>query len=443
MKMLSTSSFGGRVTRQRGGVAIMFGLTLAVLIGFAGLVIDLGRFFVIKAELQNAMDACALAAASQLRPGQNNPNALTRAVAYGRVFSTGGVDDPGSGPVEGNISAIKNLANFQSAVVDIAPDQITFSDTLGGTYQSSASANANTARYVKCTYPLTGLPIYLMRVLNPLLTTQTVSAMAAATLAPSSSSCAIPVAVCKATGSDASTNFGLTVGQWMQPPPGSGSPYGTGNFGWIDFSPPGGGATELADLLTGAGQCEMEIGVQVGEPGSISSLDVAWNSRFGLYKPGAGNPKPDGNPAASPDVTGYAYDATTWPAGFNAYAGSSGSSYNYLRASAGDGTSGSDYVPYQLIPPPPYYALSRNEHVTYGRTRRVAAAPIVDCTVWNSGGSNPPIEGWACVLMLNPMLAVGDKPTLEFLGLSTNAGSLCSTNGEPGTFGPPVPQLVQ
>jgi hypothetical protein len=41
------------------------------------------------------------------------------------------------------------------------------------------------------------------------------------------------------------------------------------------------------------------------------------------------------------------------------------------------------------------------------------------------------------------MLAVGDVPGLEFLGLSTNAGSPCSTNGEPGIFGPLVPQLVQ
>src|SRR5437867_791430 len=156
-----------RRQRQRGAIAIMFGLTLAVLIGFAGLAIDLGRFFVIKTELQNDMDACALAAASQLRPGQNNPNALTKAVAYGRVFSTGGVDDVATAPLEGNIAAIKNLANFQSVVVNIQSENITFSDTLGGTYKTIAGgANYNTAAFAKCTFPMTGLPIFFMKVLN-------------------------------------------------------------------------------------------------------------------------------------------------------------------------------------------------------------------------------------------------------------------------------------
>ena len=54
---------------QGGGVLVLFGISLAVLIGFLGIVVDLGRLFVTKTELQTAMDACALAAASELRPG--------------------------------------------------------------------------------------------------------------------------------------------------------------------------------------------------------------------------------------------------------------------------------------------------------------------------------------------------------------------------------------
>lgn len=52
--------------RQGGAVAIIVGLSLVVLIGFLGLVIDLGRTYVLKTELQNAADAAALAGASQL-----------------------------------------------------------------------------------------------------------------------------------------------------------------------------------------------------------------------------------------------------------------------------------------------------------------------------------------------------------------------------------------
>lgn len=422
--------------RQRGAVAVILGITLAVLIGFAGLAIDLGRFFVIKSELQNAMDACALAAASQLRPGQNNSTALTKAIAYGRVFSTGGIDDPGTSPLEGDIGAIKNRANFQSTVINIQPNQITFSETLAGPYEDAGSANFNTAAFAKCEYPLTGLPIFFMRVLSPELGTQTVSAMAAATLAPSASACAIPVGVCKSPGSNASTNFGLAVGQWLTPPPSKGSTYGTGNFGWIDFTKNQGGADELSELLTGPGQCSTAIGSEVGQSGEIASLSDAWNSRFGLYKSGGGKGIPN-VVSAPPDVTGYSYTNSNWPLGSNAYSGVVASELNYKNAAA-------NYSPYQVEPPNSYKkTLTTTEHKTLGRFRRVVVAPVVDCSVWDKGGADPLIEGWACVLMLNPRFTSGDVYGLEFLGLSTSAGSPCATNGEPGTFGPLVPQLVQ
>jgi Flp pilus assembly protein TadG len=423
-----------RDRQQRGAVAIMFGLTLAIMIGFAGLAIDLGRFFIIKTELQNAMDACALAAASELRPGQNNVNALTRAVSHGRIFSTGGVDDPVTAPLEGNIAAIKNKANFQSTVLDVQSANISFSQTLNGTYQTIADgANYNTAAFAKCTFPMTGLPIFFMQVLNPLLTTQTVSAMAVATLAPSASNCAIPIGVCKVPGTTAATSFGLTVGQWIAPP--AGTSYGTGNFGWIDFTPPAGGANELASLMTSAGQCTMGLGTAVGQSGVNASVEVAWNSRFGIYRSGAGNPQVT---TAAPDITGFSYTSATWPAGASAYRGSSGATPNYQSSASG-------HAPYQLSPPNPDNKITQAQHTNFGRNRRVAVAPVVNCAVWNTppGSAQPSIEGWACVLMLNPKLTGTDRYGLEFLGLSTAAGSPCAATGEPGLFGPLVRQLAQ
>lgn len=423
-----------RHRQQRGVVAIMFGLTLAIMIGFAGLAIDLGRFFIIKTELQNAMDACALAAASELRPGQNNVNALIRAVSHGRIFSTGGVDDPVTAPLEGNIAAIKNKANFQNTVLDVQSANISFSQTLNGPYQTIADgANYNTAAFSKCTFPMSGLPIFFMQVLNPLLSTQTVSAMAVATLAPSASNCAIPIGLCKAPGTTAATNFGLAVGQWVAPP--AGTSYGTGNFGWIDFTPPSGGASELEGQLTGTGQCSISLNTPVGQSGVASTLDKAWNSRFGIYRSGAGNPQVS---TASPDLTGFSYTATTWPARANAYRGSSGATPNYQSAASG-------HAPYQLNPPNPYNKITQSQHTNFGRNRRVAVAPVVNCSVWNTppGSAQPLIEGWACVLMLNPKLTGTDPYGLEFLGLSTAAGSPCAATGEPGLFGPLVRQLAQ
>lgn len=433
--------------RQRGAVAIMLGITLAVLIGFAGLALDLGRFFIIKSELQNAMDACALAASSQLRPGQSDPNALTRAIAYGRVFTTGGVSE---NPLEGNIAAIQNRVALQNQVVNVLPENITFSEDLDGPYVSLASADPNTAAFVQCSLPLTDIPVFFMRVLNPLLTTQTVSAQAVATLAPSASTCAIPVAVCRSESGTAANNFGLSVGMWLNEPGSDatpGSTYGTGNFGWIDFSPTGGGSggggpgpegsTEVTDLLTGTGQCSLTLGSVVGQGGELGNQGArAWNSRFGVYQGGGGS-----NPSvatAPPDRTGYGYNPGNWTIGQNAYSGSVAGVDNYIQSVAA-------YRPYQgpLTPGGAYSSITSAQHQALGRLRRLAVAPVVNCNRWNTGGANPAVEGWACVLMLHPIRGSVNDPTLEFRGLSTTPGSPCATNGEPGTFGPLVPQLVQ
>jgi Flp pilus assembly protein TadG len=52
--------------KQKGAVAIIFGLTAAVLLSMGGLVVDMGHLFIAKTELQNAADAAALAGARRL-----------------------------------------------------------------------------------------------------------------------------------------------------------------------------------------------------------------------------------------------------------------------------------------------------------------------------------------------------------------------------------------
>ena len=51
---------------REGGVAVVVALSIAVLVGSAALAIDLGRLYNAVTELDNAADAAALAAASQL-----------------------------------------------------------------------------------------------------------------------------------------------------------------------------------------------------------------------------------------------------------------------------------------------------------------------------------------------------------------------------------------
>lgn len=416
--------------RQRGAVAVAFGLTLVVLIGFAGLAIDLGRFFVIKAELQNAMDACALSAASQLKPGAHDTNALIRATAYGKVFFKADVND-----------AVRNKVNFQNMVPNPDTLQITFASSNVGPFNVT---DPNAAKFVKCEYPLAGLPIYFMRVLNLLpgvwiAETQQITAMAVAKRELPSASC-IPVALC--TDNDAGT--GYSSGDWISVVDDKAGP---GFFGWVDFDPSGGGSGAIDDILQGSRACDVsKVGDLIKmEPGNMAGLDEPWNSRFGWYNK-------LNKATAAPDKTGFAYSnapasppypAGNWPSGASAY-----SDFELKR---------NTYTPYQTKVPPgiedapgtnKYAPIGSADHIDYGRVdRRVVVAPIVNCTKWTDPAAPSvtlPILKWGCILMLNPYINPGPsaeyhKAKVEFLGFASDAGSPCS-GGEVNAIAPVLTQ---
>jgi Flp pilus assembly protein TadG len=54
---------------RRGAVALLVALTVAVLMGFTGMAVDLGMMWNMKRQVQTAADAAALAAGTQLRRG--------------------------------------------------------------------------------------------------------------------------------------------------------------------------------------------------------------------------------------------------------------------------------------------------------------------------------------------------------------------------------------
>jgi len=131
-----------RRNRQAGAVAPTTALALVVLIGFLGVIIDMGRLLVVKTELSNAADACALAAAQQL---DGNAGALTRAENAGITAGT------------------RNSAHFQSAPVSITAADLTFSTTLSSAsgdnsnYLTQAAGAPANSKYVMCTVALAGL----------------------------------------------------------------------------------------------------------------------------------------------------------------------------------------------------------------------------------------------------------------------------------------------
>lgn len=418
---------------QRGAVAILAALSLPVLIGFAGLALDLGHLYVEKTELQNATDACALAASREL------------------------TCDPSAGPCaasflinaenSGRTVAARNNVNFQGTPIDISPSDIKFSTTFGpnSAYLSRGAGADPASKYVMCTAQQTGIVPWFMQVLGA--GNQTVSAQAVATLSPAQANCAIPMGLCKLpAGTPADPFAGMVVGQWMTSKL---SESATGSFDWIDFTPPGGGASELADLLKGTGACSVPPPpTQVGEQGKKTSLGSAWNTRFGLYKGS------DSMTTSPPDYSGQSYTPTSWPSKFNAYggtyAGAGPAIPNFLTARAQHlSYQGNDGLNINLGG---VTKATPAQHLTFGADRRLATVPVVDCSAW--AANNPqtvPILGYACVLMLHPMdkdngPSNTDEVWLEYRGNSTDPASPCATSGSvggPGGVGPMVPALVQ
>ena len=413
---------------QRGAVAIIVGLSLVVLVGFAGLALDLGRLYVNKTELQNAADACALAAASELICDTN-------------VVANCPASYLQNAENAGRFAAAKNWRDFQATAVAIAAGDIKFSMALGPNsgYATRASANPN-SRYAMCTARSNGILPWFMGVLG--IGAADVNATAVATLEPGQNFCnSVPVGICSKAGSSA-PSYGYAVGEWIssQFTSANSSESLAGNFRWVDFTPNAGGNSEIRDQLAGDGTvCNLRVGDNVEQPGQQQGAKSAYNTRFGLYPNGANAYTPQ---SAPPDRTGYAYPNQApgnpvIPIGTSAYADYVSRQASHSIFSSNEyGVSG----PGGNIPGNP---ISSADHQTYGGERRLVVAPFVDC----NAGNTVPMVGLACLLMLNPM-SNGASGTiyLEYRGQATAASSPCRSAGLPSggnSSGPQVPTLVQ
>ena len=396
-------------------MAVIVALSLAVLIGVVGLALDLGKLYIVRSELQNSADACALAAVRD----------LTGATINLSVSEAAGI-------TAGNL----NRVFFQSQQVQFAPDSnVTYTDSLSNPFLPKGSvANPSKIKFVKCTTSLSNISNWFVQVLNVLpgnsVANASVSTMAVATTSPAQTTCAIPVYVCKA-GTQVSPPIAgqsYTPGQWIASKTGSPPQYGPGNFGWaaLDGS---NNANAIRDELTGNYCALPAIGSSVGSPGNMITDTGAWNSRFGIYA------NPYSQSADAHDFTGFAYTAASWKLGSNAY-----SDFVSKR---------STFTPYQGDALAQITTKGSYSSTTYsaGTDRRLALAPEVDCTQLLSG-HKATIAWWDCVLMLDPMDSGGGAAAvhLEYEGKSTDASVPCATQGTPGdgtSVGPLVPVLVQ
>ncbi|MCO5398545.1 pilus assembly protein TadG-related protein [Ralstonia soli] len=405
----------------------MVGLVIAILLGMAGLVIDLGGLFVAKTELQSAVDSCALSAAQEL---DGNSDALTRATSAGLTA--------------GNANRIK----YQKVSPALTASDVTFSDSLTGTFSSSFSPVAN-ARYVKCDHLTSGITALLMRFVGGA-TSNAVGAVAVATRVHAQSTCPIPVALTPKSGQTA-PDYGFQVGEWVGMVYNSCSGTGCssvppGEMGWYNLD----GSTNANEtkLEMDQGYCNSKVGDQLGTPGAKVSVDDNWNARFGIYK------NKSNASTLQPDFTGYAYTSTNWTNAVpqNAYGGTpaSGSdktadNFKNKRLAyanyddTGTSVNGGDKITALNIQGG-YKNLATSgaggDLATYGLNRRIVLVPVIS--------SASKIIDYACMLMLQPIDGVHATPQFEYRG---NAGSLtspCTPSGlAGGTVGPLIPALVQ
>jgi hypothetical protein len=379
-----------------GALSVFAGISIAVLIGFVGLAVDLGRAFVIHGEVQAASDSCALAAAAELNGA---PDSALRARSVGRYLAN------------------RNTYEFQQSPVVIPLDGVTFSATLNDTssYRTADQVSGASMRYVRCTASATGVIPSLLGAIG--IDALNLTATATASTLPSQTTCTLPMAL---LGSTRSTTFGLTIGELMEMPKG---------FVWADLRAVSDNRdlAEFRQRLAQSGDCDAptQVGrcVSIRETSDPKTLIEEWNSRFGVYKDvGVLTPQ-----TAVPDLTGHAFSA-------------GGSLNAYTSFHAANRTPFTGFIQTFSVPP--------DVNAQFGAPfRRLGIMAIVDKDGRQCQSGRVPLIGWACVLMASPIRPnAAPPPQVEFIGSADSPTSPCraaGVPGGPGAVGPLVPGLVQ
>lgn len=400
-----------RRDKQSGAFIVTVCLMLFFLLAFIGIALDFGRLFIVKAELQTATDACALAAAQEL---DRQPNALLRAT--------------NAGLAAGNANGVVMQSALWEGKGQLNAAHLSFRDEAHNVTTADAQA-----RYARCAYtqpaiatPLLGMLAMLGNSGNTVATAD-VFARAEATLAPSQSTCPLPLAIRPRAGSG-KPDYGYTRGEWitMLMAPSSGKPADLppGEIGWVTLDGSN-DANNLGKQLKG--YCGTRVGDDLGTPGVNASVTDVWNARFGIYKNG------DGPAHSQPDFTGYVYTAKNWTQQKDAFDDfmAQRSTFTNCGALVADCEKASGL---KLNAKDVASAGINGDLRKYGGNRRIAPVPII---------ANGKVSDYACVLMLQPLSTPFANVQLEYLGNASEADSPCVASGLPGgSAGPLVPVLV-
>ncbi len=306
---------------QRGAFLVLAAILLAVLLGLAALVIDVGRLHSARTEIQNAADAAALAAANELN---SSTGARDRARAAARELLQHDSRFANTAALLGNGGLPDSAFTFYCSInaqFDPAYDPRYCSNPPDAQGYSIATTDAQ-AKYIRIRLDpaLEGVSdgrfnvdLLFLPVLGAvgISTAQAADVAAQATAGRSFYTCNVaPIGIC-----DPWEAVGSTFRQSMRPGDaielrGSGSgQWSNGNFGFL--VPPSGqtGAAAIARYLAsedGAGCGSPEVTTQPGAMAQQTTRGI--NTRFDQYS-GSFNGDWDDYPPA-PNIVGYPHDGT-------------------------------------------------------------------------------------------------------------------------------------
>jgi Flp pilus assembly protein TadG len=264
--------------KEKGVVLVLVALSLVLLVGMAGLSLDLSHAYLNKTRLQNAVDAAALAGANVLneRLGSISGTPTSAQVSAAKSEATSEIE---------NIFSSANNSNTQLNVAISAKPTIEFSNTFFD------PATSTLPLYVRVTSPNVSYQSWFIQVLMPGQTSKNIATSAVAGVSPSTN-CVdnlVPIMLC-AVGNKAS-NWGYTFGERIK----LDSKFDTsgttikGNFMFLDTGCPNNSASCLEEQLAGAGKsptlCLGNTPTKVGtNPGAMTGPTAdGLNTRFGIY----------------------------------------------------------------------------------------------------------------------------------------------------------------
>lgn len=256
----------GFIRGDEGAVAPLVALSIIGLVGMGALAWDVSRAFALRGELDAAVDAAAIAGATQLDLASD---AITRATAAAQGSL---------------VTNSQRLANAQEGSVAVDANDIRFLTSLSPS--RVYTTDPTLANFIEINLT----PRSLGLITGALVRTGAFSVRTHAVAGYGAAVCVVPpLLICNPleTSSvktfDPDAHIGKTI---LLTPSGSGhtSPWAPGNFGFLDV----GTVPELRDAMARNTPLTQCFGSSVtSEPGTAATVDQWYNTRFDIYRAGA------------------------------------------------------------------------------------------------------------------------------------------------------------